>query len=79
MFSRGGSLLSSIYADARYIDDVIVLKALNCRWLRLRQVLNIPLRCPPPGSCGGGVAPSKVSSAMFCNRPGARSSARLLA
>ena len=25
MFSRGGTLLPSIYADARYIDDVIVL------------------------------------------------------
>ena len=27
MFSRGGSLLPSSYADARYIDDVIVSKA----------------------------------------------------
>ena len=27
MFSRGGSLLPAIYADARYIDDVIVAKA----------------------------------------------------
>lgn len=27
MFSRGGSLLPSIYADARYIDAVIVSKA----------------------------------------------------
>ena len=26
-FSRGGSLLPSVYADARYIDDGIVLKA----------------------------------------------------
>ena len=29
MFSRGGSLLQSLYADARYIDAVIVSKALN--------------------------------------------------
>ena len=27
MFSRGGTLLPSIYADARYIDAVIVSKA----------------------------------------------------
>ena len=27
MFSQGGSLPPSMYADARYIDDVIVLQA----------------------------------------------------
>ena len=44
VFPRGGSLLPSIYADARYIDAVIVSKANTSHG-------RIPLRLPANRNC----------------------------
>ena len=53
VFSRGGSLLPSIYADARYIDAVIVSKA-PVRQLCSTVLLQKPSHslCPPHNSEG---------------------------
>ena len=66
MFSRGGTLLPSIYAVARYIDDVIVSKAAGGNFDHTMCYINI-IGVAAGGQAGGFDGVGTISSLGVLN------------